>query len=77
MTTKERTELLDKVSELCGEQCHGYCFVALVDTNDEGEKPGATATITMYEGGIDLAVGLSERLRARLKAKVRECEKDQ
>lgn len=67
MTQLEREKLLEKISGLVGEHCHGFIFAAEVDC-DELDSPAQNdaGMIALWTGGRTLATGLSCRLYHQL-----------
>lgn len=53
--------LLAKIRDLCGEHCDGFVFIGRVEDGD-GHR-----TISTWDGEINQAVGLTERMKERLR----------
>lgn len=72
MTHEQRSQILDKIAEIVGEHCESYIFMAQVPT-DEPDEDGAT--ISSWDGNINTVMGLSERMRQRMKRRIKELER--
>lgn len=58
-------QILDAITQIVGEHCHGWVFAAEVD-NPTPESPDGTRTISAFDGGLNRAMGLHRRLGRRL-----------
>lgn len=67
MNAEQRVELLDKIADLAGEHCQAFVFIAQVPSDEaEAEEDFETHTISNYNGGANLVLGLLKRTEARL-----------
>lgn len=71
MNTEQKQAILDKIGEIVGEQVSSYVFVANVEEDEPGHD---SCTISSWDGGINMALGLVKRMEIRLETKARKLE---
>lgn len=65
MNAEQRQALMDKVSEIVGEHCKAFIFVATVEDEDGDDR-----AITQYDGGRAHALGLARVFQVRYESEI-------
>jgi hypothetical protein len=76
MSPEQREELLERVSDLVGEHCNGFVFIADVDVDGSEYDPemNESVMICVWTGGVTLATGLLRRATIQMEKNDREVE---